>query len=131
MDLLHETQKKFNGDLFATKMVGVQLMDVREGYAKCALPLVPEHRNAVGGVMGGAIFTLADFAFAVAANTGRPDTVSISSNVSFLNGVKGNTLYAETFCEKDGARTCTYRIEVTDELDTQVAVVMIMGMRVG
>lgn len=129
MTLLEKTQKRFKDDRFATEVTGVRVVDVKESYALCELDLNPSHRNAVGGVMGGVIFTLADFAFAVAANTGAPETVSTHCDISFLNGVKGNVLRAETTCEKAGRRTCTYRITVMDDFNTKVAIVTISGLR--
>ena len=44
----------------------VEIEEVDDGYAKCSLEIQPHHLNAANTVMGGAIFTLADFAFAVA-----------------------------------------------------------------
>lgn len=127
--LLETAKKKFTGDHFATEAAGAHIIDVQKGYAKCGLTLKPIHYNANGGVMGGVAFTLADFAFAVATNTDNVPTVSVTSTIAFLSAVKGKELIAETFCEKDGRRMCTYRITVVDELNTPVAVATITGMR--
>lgn len=90
-----------------------------------------KHLNANGFVMGGAIFTLADFAFAVASNSTGDMTVSVNSSISYLNPGKGEKLYAETFCDKAGKRSCTFTITVTDDSGRKVAVVTTTGMRVG
>jgi acyl-CoA thioesterase len=131
MTLLEETREKFKQDRYATEVTGAEIIAVDKGYAKTQLKIEPRHRNVVGGVMGGAMFTLADFAFAIASNTGYPETISISSDIEFLNAVKGSVLTAETHCERAGRRTCTYRIPITDDLGTRVAVVMMTGLRVG
>lgn len=68
---LDEVRKLFKKDRFATES-GAVINEIGERYAKCSLKLSDSHRNALGAVMGGAIFTLADFAFAVAANWQDP-----------------------------------------------------------
>ena len=60
----------FSKDKFATGN-GMYIVSVTEGDASCALDITGEHLNAVGAVQGGAVFTLADFAFAVATNCGE------------------------------------------------------------
>ena len=117
----------FFSDCFATKILGAQIEDVKSGYARCSFTIEPKHLNAVGTVMGGAIFTLADFAFAVASNADQPPTVSLSSQISFLGVAKGTKLIAEARCEKQGRSTCTYLIHLFDDLDTPVALVTVTG----
>lgn len=131
MDLLTKAREIFKKDLFATEATGITIEAVEENYAKCQLIVEEKHRNAVGGVMGGVLFTLADFTFAVAANIGGDMTVSVTSHITYLNPVKGKVLTAETQCEKAGRRTCSLMIYITDEYDTPVANVSITGMRVG
>ncbi|MBP5464296.1 MAG: PaaI family thioesterase, partial [Treponema sp.] len=84
-----------------------------------------------GGVMGGAIFTLADYTFAVASNFRQPQTVSVTSQINFIGRAKGKSLTAESQLIKDGRTTCLYGISVTDELGTKVAFVTISGMKLG
>lgn len=71
--------------------------------------------------MGGAIFTLADFAFAVASNWNKTASVSLSASISFLGGAKGAKLIAEAVKLKEGRKTCYYEVTVCDELGNQVA----------
>lgn len=82
--------------------------------------------------MGGAIFTLADFAGAVAANSWREtaDVVTFSSNISFLSPAKGTKLIGEAVCLKDGRTTCLYEVKIADELGTQVAHATVNGFAV-
>ena len=88
--------------------------------------------NANNAPMGGAIFTLADFAFAVAANGGS-ERVTVSQHVSitFLSPAKGSELLAEASCRKAGRTTCLYQVEVRDELGTYVAHAEVNGFTVG
>ena len=76
-------KKIFSNDRFATDN-GAVIEQVEEGYAKCWLEIQPHHLNAAGTVMGGAIFTLADFAFAVASNWNKPLHVSTTSQITYL-----------------------------------------------
>ena len=57
----------FEKDRFATDN-GAVIDEVDDHYAKCSLKIEDRHRNAMGAVMGGVYFTLADFALAVASN---------------------------------------------------------------
>lgn len=125
--LLKRARETFGRDRFATEVTGIEITDVSPNYAKCELALDDRHRNAMGAVMGGVIFTLADFCFAVAANAEKLSVVSVSSNIVYLNAVRGNMLIADAQCLKYGRKNCFFKISVTDELGTQVAEVEEIG----
>ena len=124
---LEWARKTFANDRFATEAAGVIIEEAGDKICRCSMKITPVHRNAAGGVMGGAIFTLADLTFAVAANFGGRMTVSISSNISFIGACKGEMLYSTARCVKSGRSTCFYEIEVNDDLGNQVAIVTITG----
>lgn len=126
MKTIEEVRKVFEKDRFATEN-GMIIEEIGERYAKCSVKLGERHQNAVGSVMGGVPFTLADFAFAVATNWEKPGIVSLSSNITFLSKAKGDVLIAEAHCIKDGRSTNYYKVDVTDNLGTLVAVVTITG----
>lgn len=72
--------------------------------------------------MGGAIFTLADIACAVAANGySEKKTVSQQASITFLAPAKGKRLIAEASCLRAGRTTALYVADVRDELGTYVA----------
>ena len=75
-------------------------------------------------------FTLADFAFAVAANFHQSLTVSVTSTISHLGTVKGTRLIARTRLVKDGRRNCFYEVDVADDLGNPVALVSITGAHI-
>ena len=127
MMTLEEAREFFSGDVYATSVSGISIEEIGEHYARCSMPVTPQHRNAAGAVMGGAIFTLADFAFAVAANVGGVLTVTTTASVCFVGTCKGDTLYAETRLVKDGRRSCFFEVTVSDELGNLVAVVTSNG----
>ena len=122
----------FTGDRFAVQVTGARLEQAGENYARCSLALEDRHRNANHQVMGGVIFTLADFAFAVAANGPelQTPTVTLASQIQYLSPVRGETLTAETSCLKNGRGTCVFEVLVTDELGTKVAKATVTGYRV-
>ncbi len=123
-----ETVKLFEKDRFAT-CNGAVIDEVDDHYAKCSLRIEDNHRNAMGAVMGGVYFTLADFAFAVAANWQQIGTVSLNSDIAYLGSVRGDRLTAEAFCMKNGRTTSYYRIEVKDAEDRLVVVVNTTGYK--
>lgn len=117
---LNEIRERFSHDRFAT-VNGAFIEEVAEGYAKCSMQLTDNHKNALGAVMGGAIFTLADFTFAVATNWQENPVVSLNASITFHGKAKGNTLIAEAKKIRAGRTTCYYMVEITDELGSQVA----------
>lgn len=125
---LEETRAFFKGDVYATEVTGITIDACGPNYARCCLTLEPKHRNAAGQVMGGVLFTLADFAFAVAANNSGPLTVTAVSQISFLSAARGSVLTAETRLVKDGKRSCYFQIDITDDVGTLVATVSSSGM---
>jgi acyl-CoA thioesterase len=115
----------FAADHFAA-LAGIRIDEVTETGVTCSLELTAEHRNASGGVQGGAIFTLADLAFAVHANRGlvlgppdgEPDgtpvgvTVGQSCSISFLKATRGKRLIARSSCLSRGKTMSVYRVTI-------------------
>lgn len=128
MKTLNEVRKFFANDRFATDN-GAVIEEAGENSATVSMVIEDHHRNAVGIVMGGAIFTLADFAFAVASNHEKPGTVSLSANITFLKASKGSKLIAKAECVRDGRTTCYYRVTVTDDTGTLIAEVTSSGYK--
>lgn len=126
---LEKAREFFGKDTYATETTGIVIDAVGERSATCSLEITDAHKNAYGGVMGGAIFTLADYTFAVASNFNAPQTVSVTSQINFIGMAKGKKLVAEASLIKDGRSTCLYEVKVCDELGTKVAFVTISGMK--
>lgn len=82
------------GDKFAL-LAGVELLETGNGYAKARMEIKPEHLNGGGVCQGGAIFTLADLAFAAATNSHARLTLSITSSINFFKAESKGFLYAE------------------------------------
>lgn len=127
---LEEVRKIFEADRFATEN-GATIEEIGDHSAICSLDITESHRNAMGAVMGGTYFMLADFAFAVAANWEKMGCVSLKSDITFLGTAKGKKLIAKAVCVKDGRTTACYRVDVTDELGNLTATVTTIGYHVG
>ena len=130
MNDLEKVREFFSKDRYATE-TGAVIEEIGDHYAKVSLILNEHHKNAVGGVMGGVYFTLADFAFAVASNWQQTGTVSITSDISFIGVPKSDKVIAETQLIKDGRSTCCYNVSVTDDQGTPLAAVKIVGFHKG
>ena len=117
MDITIENVKN---DLFA-KLLGIEIVEVRIGYALLKLEVEEKHLNGIGMVQGGAIFTLADYAFGVAANADGSTVVGINASISYFNTPKGKTIYAEAMEENSNNKICGYKVLVKDEDGSLVA----------
>lgn len=118
---VEEIGEVFANDRFATQAAGCRVVEGRRGHSVCEMELAPIHYNAAGGVMGGAIFTLADFALAIACNIGEEPTVSISNTIEFLTGAKGSKLIATCDVDRFGRRVGFYTVDVVDDTGRHVA----------
>lgn len=128
MNDLEKAREIFSKDLFATECTGIVIEEASPGFAKCSLAVEPRHCNALGNPMGGVIFTMADFAFAIAANLGQDTTVSQSAQITYLSACKGKRLIAEAHVIKTGRTVCFYQIDVSDELGNRIAFVTSSGV---
>ena len=131
MGYLEEAKEFFGNDLYATQQTGIEILAAEPGYAKCALKIEDRHKNALGHVMGGVFFTMADYAFAIASNFKQPPTVTQTSQIVYLSSPKGSTLFAETEKIRAGKKTCFYKIMITDDTGSNIAYVTTTGFVVG
>lgn len=118
---LEQIEAVFADDRFATEAAGCRVVSGERGRAVAQMELTDVHCNAMGNVMGGAIFTLADFALAICCNIGEEPTVSVDSSISFFRSTKGTTLTATATCDKPGRHLGFYTVVVEDDLGKQIA----------
>ncbi len=123
MPSLEEIRKMFADDKFATEAAAAVITEAGVRHAKCEVELTPVHLNARGAVMGGALFTLADFTAAVAAEGYKAelDSVSLDANITYFAPAKGKKVIAEATCIKAGRTTSYYEVQLTDDVGTNVA----------
>ena len=118
----------FKNDRFAV-MAGVELMEISEGYAKARMLITKDHLNGGGVCQGGALFTLADLAFAAAVNSHLVLTFSTSSNITFFQSVAQGYVYAEAREIVNHPRLPYAEVKITDEDGRLTAVFTSSGYR--
>lgn len=117
-----------SNDRFA-RFVGARLVSAKPGYAVVQMEITDNHLNGVNMVQGGAIFTLADYAFAAASNYGGVVTVGVNVNISYLKSPAGKIITAEAREISSGKKVSHVHIDVFDENRELVAVVHGTGYR--
>ena len=110
----------FKNDQFARRSE-IELLTVSPGYATAKMKVHPHHMNALKTVQGGAIFTLADFTFAAAANSHGTVAVAINANMTFMKAASTGTLWAEARELSKNFKIGTYTVEVKDDQGDLVA----------
>jgi acyl-CoA thioesterase len=105
-----------------TRALGIELIEVRPGYARLQMNVRPDFLNGHGICHGGLIFTLADSTFAFACNSYNINTVAAGCSIEFLRAVKGGDLLtAEGIEQTLNGRTGIYDIRVTNREGETVA----------
>lgn len=114
-------RKLLDQDQFA-KQAGVRLVSVSPGCAVAEMTLAPNHWNGIGNAQGGAIFTLADLAFAAASNSHGTVAVAVNVSITFMKAAKEGTLRAEARELSKNYKLGSYTVEVTDQAGDLIAV---------
>ncbi len=101
------------------ELLGVTVLDVKDGYAKLSMLVTKEHINIHGFTHGGVIFALADCAFAEATNYGNNKAVAVQVSINFVRpSGEGDTLMAEANRVSDGKTFSVYSVTVSKENKT-------------
>src|ERR1051326_8604764 len=114
-------KKFFQNDPFAARN-DYRLCAGFPGHATAEMPLHPYHWNGIQNVQGGAIFTLADFAFAAASNSHGTVAVAVNVSITFMKAAKEGTLHAEARESTRNHRLGSYSVEVKDDAGDLVAI---------
>lgn len=131
MPTMEQIREAFAKDSFSVGTLGCEIREAEPGRSLCAMPLRPMHRNLAGIPHGGAIFTLGDFAFSVAANAfAERVTLSLQHDITYFRPARGQVLLAEARCLKSGRSVSYYEVGITDELGTSVARMSVNGFTV-
>lgn len=111
----------FKGDRLA-EYLGIELIDVSKGKAIAKMVVKDEHLNGISTVHGGAIFTLADFTFAVAANSHGRVTVAINANISFMKAITHGTLTAVAREVSLNPKIASYTVNISNDEGELIAI---------
>lgn len=110
-----ETLSEAANESGLARLVGLELAEVREGYAKAHLTVTEEHTNLYGMTHGAILYALADHAGSVAGNSlSRRAVISQSTAYFFGNPAIGTRLTAEGRVTRAGRSLGMMEVEVTD-----------------
>lgn len=119
---LQDGIKRLKNDALSHHL-GIDLIEIKPGYAKATMEIKPQLLNGVGVTHGGAIFSLADTVFAAACNAHGPMALAINVHINFLKTTKlGEILTAIAQEDSLTHKTGVYRVEVRNNNDELVAV---------
>ena len=108
-------------DKFAQHL-GIEVLSCSEGHAKVKLVVQPHFLNGAGLVHGGILFSLADYAFALASNAGEDSGLAVNSSINFIKAcAAGDELFAEAGLVSRSRKLGTYQIDVTNRSGEEVA----------
>ncbi len=124
MDSVERAVRRITANDRFARMAGTEIEEVRPGYARVRMKVEDRHLNSVDITHGGAVFTVADTAFALASNSHGQIALALNMNISFLKATgAGSILTAVATEDKLTNRTGLYRITVEDEKGDLVSVV--------
>ena len=97
--------------------LGIELVDLSPGSAATRLRVDEGLLNFHGTPHGGAVYSLADAAFAAASNSHGETALALETNLSYLETVDvGTTLTATAEETHRSRRTAEYEVVVTDDV---------------
>ena len=111
----------FSKDAWAQE-AGIELVEVSSGRAKARMRIAGWHLNSHGTVHGGAIFTLADTAFALASNSHGIPAAAINAHISYVKAATGGTLFADAEEFSKNPKIATYTVTVTNDAGEKIAI---------
>ena len=113
--------KMMKDDLFS-QWLGIEIIEIKEGYSKIKMKVRSEMINGLGIVHGGVAFSLADTAFAFACNTRNNLSVALDTSINFLKPVHADDeLIAEAKEIHNGKSTGLYQITIANQRKHTVA----------
>lgn len=113
--------KMMEHDLYS-QWLGIEVLEVREGYSKIQMILRAEMVNGFGVIHGGITFSLADSALAFACNNRNNLSLALDVSITFTKpGQPGDVLTAEAKEVHNGRSTGLYIIQVENQRHEQVA----------
>lgn len=111
----------FSEDAFS-QWLGIEILEIREGYAKTKMIVRAEMMNGLGVAHGGIAFSLADSTFAFACNNRNKLSLALDTSINFLKPVvTGDILIAEANEIHNGQSTGLYHVIIKNQFENTVA----------
>ena len=122
-DNIDELRDYYSHDEFARECLGARIdsYDFETHEARVSMDVDGRHHNALGSVMGGVMFSLADFALAVACNTDQPGSCSVNHAINFMSAPRDEKLVACARPDKLGRKLAFFTVDVHDGTGVKVA----------
>jgi acyl-CoA thioesterase len=119
---MEKRRELFMSDPFAS-LLGIELLEVGEGFARARMRLGEPHLNFNGSVHGGVIFALADVVFAAASNSREVVSVATHVSIDFLKAARAGEELVATCRENLLARKVGhYTMEVVGGQEEVISV---------
>ncbi len=111
---MHEEYiRKIFNECSVGRLLGIEICELREGFAKGTLTLKKEHMNVFGSVHGGILFSFADQVGGACGNSLGRKAVLVESAIQYLKGaVPGETIFGEA--------TYTYKGKKIGRIDIKI-----------
>ena len=106
---------------------GMEVVFAEKGLARARMEIKPHHLNGLDIVHGGAVFTLADLAFAAATNCGDEAVVSTNATISFIKAASDGIIFAEVKEISRSRKLVTYESRVTNAAGELIAILLGTG----
>ena len=116
-----EVRERIDSDAYC-ETLGIDVVELESGHARTEMTVTEDLLNFHGTPHGGAIYSLADAAFAAASNSHGDTAVALETNISYLEAVEtGETLAATAEETHMAGKTAEYEVEVTNSDDERIA----------
>jgi acyl-CoA thioesterase len=116
-----EVRERIESDAYC-ETLGIDVVELEPGYAQTELTVTEDLLNFHGTPHGGAVYSLADAAFAASSNSHGDTAVALETNISYLEAVEtGETLTATAEETHMAGKTAEYEVEVTNSDDERIA----------
>jgi acyl-CoA thioesterase len=129
MEIKQMTIKEFFKDDRYAAFSGIELLEVEPGKARAKMEIRDMHLNAGNVVQGGAIFTLADLAFAAAVNAYGNLAMSVETSIRYFKGIGSGTLFAQAQAVHIHKKLATFEVRVTNQEEELIALFVATAFR--
>lgn len=104
--------------------IGIELMEAKDGHAKMKIEINEKHRNPIGSVHGGCLFSLADTVAGVALSTTGVGCTTLSAHTTYIKAAmmdKSRVLYGEATPIRIGRKIAVYQVDITDDQGQEIS----------
>lgn len=127
---LRRQRERMESDRFILGLLGAKLVVADQGFARVELDADDRHLNGLGRIQGGVLYSLGDYATAVAANYASEPMVSLDSTISYLKAGKPGKIIAEAREIARSRQFTSLEARIMDEKGTLLAILHSRGFMI-